>query len=126
MDELGEIEFFGPVGTQVIRYARTSRRFARDLAAELESAAHDSRVAMSALKGHPALLGLDVKIRARRVSRKLKRAKELAQGISAESVKFAANTASSSSMPRLPCARRPASEGSNSDDTPYGSVGAGR
>jgi len=90
MDELGEIEFFGHVGTQVIRYARTSRRFARDLAAELESAAHDSRVAMSALKGHPALLGLDVKIRARRVSRKLKRAKELAQGISAESVKFAA------------------------------------
>ncbi|MFE6386771.1 hypothetical protein [Nocardiopsis dassonvillei] len=90
IDELGSIEFFGPVGTQVTRYAKTSRRFARDLAAELESAAHDSRVAMSALKGHPALLGLDVKIRARRVSRKLKRAKELAQGISAESVKFAA------------------------------------
>ncbi|XKK40245.1 hypothetical protein HFP72_05980 [Nocardiopsis sp. ARC36] len=90
MDEMAEIEFFGPVGTQVIRYARTSRRFARDLAAELESAAHDARVAMGGLKGHPALLGLDVKIRARRVSRKLKRAKELAQGISAESVKFAA------------------------------------
>jgi DsbC/DsbD-like thiol-disulfide interchange protein len=90
IDELAEIEFFGSVGTQVTRYAKTSRRFARDLAAELESAAHDSRVAMSALKGHPALLGLDVKIRARRVSRKLKRAKELAQGISAESVKFAA------------------------------------
>ncbi|MFD0774705.1 hypothetical protein ACFQZ2_12275 [Streptomonospora algeriensis] len=87
--ELAEIDFTGRVGTQVTTYAKKSRKFARDLASELETGAEDARQAMKGLKGHPALMGVDVRLRARRVARKLRRAQELAKGISAESVKFA-------------------------------------
>ncbi|WP_017559075.1 hypothetical protein [Nocardiopsis baichengensis] len=90
IDELSEIDFRGKIGPQVNQYAKKSRKLARDLASELDSGASDARRAMKALKGHPLLLGLDVSLRARKVARKLKRAKELAQGISAESIKFSA------------------------------------
>lgn len=88
--ELADVEFVGNVGTQVVAYAKKTRRFARDLAAELDTGAEDARKAMNQLKGHPALMGIDVRLRSRRVARRLTRAKECALAISAESIKFAA------------------------------------
>lgn len=89
--DLATVEFRGKkVGAQITEYAKKSQRLNRDLAAEFEAAAKDARKAMYGLKGHPALFGIDVKVRARWVSRRLERAKELAVALSAESVKFAA------------------------------------
>jgi hypothetical protein len=88
--ELAAIDFTGNVGTQVVTYAKKSRGFARDLAAELDAGAEDARKAMNKLSGHPLLMGLDVRLRSRRVARRLTRAKECALAISAESIKFAA------------------------------------
>ena len=43
---------------------------------------------LSRQKGHPLLLGVDVRLRARRVARRLKRCAESAQGVATEAVRF--------------------------------------
>src|SRR5690606_7701725 len=69
-------------------YAKGTQRLARDLAAELDGTAETSRAAMWKLRKLPQMHRVDVWVRARMVSRHLKRARDLAQGISAEAVKF--------------------------------------
>ncbi|WP_433239917.1 hypothetical protein [Actinomadura nitritigenes] len=88
IDRLGDIEFRGKVGKHIAEYAKATQRFGHDLAYELDNAATAAEAAMKELDGHPLLFGVDVKIRAGRVAGKLRKARELALAISAESVKF--------------------------------------
>lgn len=89
--DLATVEFRDKkIGGQIATYAKKSQRLGRDFAAEFDRAAAEARTAMHGLKGHPALFGIDVRVRARWVARRLERAKELAIALSAESVKFAA------------------------------------
>lgn len=88
IDELGEIEFHGQVGKRIAQYARTTQRLGHDLAYTLDNDAERARKAMLHLRKHPLLRGLDVRVRAWHVSRRLRRARDLARGISAEAVKY--------------------------------------
>lgn len=89
IESLGEINFRGQVGKNVTKYAREMQHVARDLAIELDIGAMAAESAMRKLQGHPRLRGIDVRIRAILVTRSLRRGRDLAQGISAEAVKFA-------------------------------------
>jgi hypothetical protein len=80
------IEFKG--ASAVAEYSRRLRKLGRDLAAELDAGAEEVRAVLSRQKGHPLLLGVDVRIRARRVALRLRRAGELSQGIATEAVRF--------------------------------------
>jgi hypothetical protein len=84
--ELEVIEFKG--AKSISEYSRKLRALGRDLAAETEASSEEVRAVLSAQKGHPLLFGADVKMKARRVSKRLKRAAELGQGIATEAVKF--------------------------------------
>jgi hypothetical protein len=88
IDELSRIEFDG--AKSVTRYSRTARDLLRDFTRELEFAADEFEVTMreAAKRGHPLLVGLDVKWRARRVAKRLRRAAEATQGAAAEAVRF--------------------------------------
>lgn len=88
IDQLGDIEFRGQVGKQVAKYAQATQRIGHDLAYTLDNDADRARKAMVKLRRHPLLGGVDVRLRARWVARRLKRARELAKGISAEAVKY--------------------------------------
>lgn len=88
LDQMGDITFDGAVGKKIHQYGQAVQKLGHDLAAEFEEAARLSQRQMRKLKGHPALLGVDVYLRARRVSRHLRRASELSRGVSAEAVKF--------------------------------------
>ena len=85
---MGEITFDGAVGKKVHQYGITVQRLGHDLAAEFDEAANRAQRQIRKLKGHPALLGVDVYLRARRVTRHLRRASELSRGVSAEAVRF--------------------------------------
>ena len=88
IEKLGGTEFKGQVGRAVAEYAKGTQRLARDMAAELDVSAETSRAAMWKLRKLPAMQKVDVWVRAKIVSRHLKRARDLCQGISAEAVKF--------------------------------------
>lgn len=88
INELERIEFTGSLGAAFQQYADEGRRISRRLAFELEAAAGDSQAAMERLHGHPLMFGLDCKIRARRVAKRLKRAQELAAGMGTEVSEF--------------------------------------
>ncbi|GAA3194482.1 hypothetical protein [Nonomuraea roseoviolacea] len=88
LDEIADIEFHGKVATKIAEYTLATQCFAHDMARELDAAESAAESAMGELKGHPLLMGLDVRARARRVARNLREARELAQGISAEAIKF--------------------------------------
>lgn len=88
LDEIADIEFHGKVPAKVAEYTVATQRFAHDLARELDAAETAAEAAMGQLKGHPLLMGVDIRARAWRVARNLREARELAQGISAEAVKF--------------------------------------
>jgi len=88
LDEIAGIEFHGKVPAKIAAYTLATQRFAHDLARELDHAEAAAEAAMGQLKGHPLLLGVDVRARAWRVARQLREAREIAQGISAEAVKF--------------------------------------
>lgn len=88
LDKLGAMEFKGQVGRAVADYAKGTQRFAHDMAAELDVSAETARAAMWKLRHLPEMRSVDVWVRARMVARHLKRARDLAQGISAEAVKF--------------------------------------
>ncbi|MDN3356108.1 hypothetical protein [Actinomadura sp. DC4] len=84
--ELQSIEFKG--SESVADYSRAGRDLARDLGYELHESAAELQAALAAQKGHPLLLGLDVKLRARRVAAHLKRAAEGQVGVAAALVKM--------------------------------------
>lgn len=88
LDEIAKIEFHGRVAEQISAYTIATQRLAHDLARELDAATAAAEAAMADLKGHPLLRGIDVRLRAWWVARQLSEARELAQGISAEAVKF--------------------------------------
>lgn len=88
LDEIADIEFHGKVPAKIAEYTVATQRFAHDLARELDQAESAAESAMGQLKGHPLLMGVDIRARAWRVSRNLREAREIAQGISAEAIKF--------------------------------------
>jgi hypothetical protein len=88
LDKMGDIDFDGAVGKKIAEYGKAAQAMGHDFAAELDEAAREANRQMRKLKGHPLLLKVDVYLRARRVTRHLRRASELARGVSAESVRF--------------------------------------
>ncbi|KAB2341871.1 hypothetical protein [Actinomadura rudentiformis] len=88
IESLGDIEFNDRVSRSVSEYAKQTQRLARDMASELDVGATAAHSAMLKLRFHPRLQHLNVRWRARRVARHLARARDLAQGISAEAVRF--------------------------------------
>lgn len=85
--ELNDIPFTG--ARSITAYSQAARRLCRDLAVELDMGADEVYAALIVSgKGHPALFGMDVKLRARRVRSRLKRASEHARGAAMEAVKF--------------------------------------
>jgi hypothetical protein len=89
LDEIAECEFLGKdLPGQVTQYARLTQQFAHDLARELAQAEEAALAAMRQLTGHPLLAGIDVRLRARRVARVLREARELCVGVSSECVAF--------------------------------------
>jgi hypothetical protein len=88
LDEIANIEFHGRVPETIAQYTTATQRFAHDMARELDAATAAAEAAMGQLQGHPLLRGIDVRMRAWWVARQLSEARELAQGISAEAVKF--------------------------------------
>ncbi len=84
--ELSGIEFDGH--NAVRTYADSARTLFRDIAFELDFSSSELYAVLSRQKGHPMLAGVDVKLRARRVCRRLERMGQLAAGGSVEAVKF--------------------------------------
>jgi hypothetical protein len=84
--ELSGIEFHGH--ESVRQYANAIRVLCRDLACELEFGSGELYQVLSRQAGHPLLLGLDVKLRARRVCRRLDRLARLMGGGTTESIAF--------------------------------------
>lgn len=88
--ELSAIPWAGPKA--ITDYARTGRGLCRDLGEEFATGSDELyAVLIRSFKGHPllALLGApDVRMRARRVVKRLKRAAELQKGAGVELVKF--------------------------------------
>lgn len=78
ISELAGIEFEGSLGEAFQRYGKALEEIGDRWATELEMAAVDAEAAMGSMKGHLLLFGIDSKIKARRVAKRLKRAKDLA------------------------------------------------
>lgn len=84
--ELSGIEFTGH--ESVKDYAGTLRGLFRDLAFEVEFGRGELYEVLSRQSGHPLLMGIDVKLRARRVCKRLDRLAALMGGGVTESVAF--------------------------------------
>ncbi|GLZ15652.1 hypothetical protein Acsp04_58870 [Actinomadura sp. NBRC 104425] len=88
IEELARIPFRGSLQAQFEMYGRELYTIARAWAHELEMAASDAEAAMTELHGNPWLLGLDAKIKARKVAKRIKRAQEMADGLAQEAQRF--------------------------------------
>ena len=86
--ELAEIPFRGSLQVQFEEYATALYAISRAWSLELAMAAADAEAAMTELHGNPLLFGLDARIKARRVAKRIKRAQELANGLAEEAEKF--------------------------------------
>ncbi|MGW4426575.1 hypothetical protein [Streptosporangium sp. NPDC004631] len=88
--ELSNIPWQGPVA--ITQYAKVGRDLCRDLGEEFNLGSDELyAVLIRSFKGHPVLSVFgapDVKMRARRVIKRLKRAAELQRGAGVELVKF--------------------------------------
>jgi len=84
--ELSGIEFDGHAALR--KYAEAARQLFRDIAFELDFSSGELYAVLSRQKGHPLLMGVDVKLRARRVCRRLDRMGQLSAGAAVESVHF--------------------------------------
>ncbi|WP_433414990.1 hypothetical protein ACQP1V_36155 [Microtetraspora malaysiensis] len=88
--ELSNIPWAGP--KSITEYAKVGRALARDLGEEFAMGSDELyAVLVRSYKGHPVLSVFgapDVRLRARRVIRRLKRAAELQRGAAVELVKF--------------------------------------
>ena len=88
IDELARIEFKGSLAQATYAYGQQMFVIGHRLRMELDMSASDAEAAMSRLHGNPLLFGLDARIKARRVAKRLKRAQDLADGIASEGEKF--------------------------------------
>ena len=86
MHELSMIEIDGTQG--LAAYSKAGRDVCRDMAHELDWAAHEVQQALARMHGHPMLRNLKVKYNARRVAARLRRARDLQVGAGIEMVKF--------------------------------------
>jgi hypothetical protein len=86
MHELSMIDLDGTKG--LATYSKAGRDLCRDMAQELDWAAHEVQASLSRMHGHPLLLNLKVKFHARRVAARLRRARDLEVGAGIEMVKF--------------------------------------
>ncbi|MFC5744858.1 hypothetical protein [Actinomadura rugatobispora] len=86
--ELSEIEFRGSLGEAFARYGEELESLGQRWAFEFELAAGDAEAAMASLHGQWWLLGLDVRVKAHRVAKRLKRASEAADGMGKQGAKF--------------------------------------
>lgn len=84
--ELSGIQFTGKASVE--QYARTLRALFRDLAFEVEFGSGELYAVLSRQNGHPLLMGIDVRMRARRVCKRLDRLARLMGGGVIESVAF--------------------------------------
>lgn len=85
--ELSGIEFTGH--KSVADYAQNLRGLLRDVAHEVDFGAEEIYAVLSRQKdGHPLLFGVDTKLRARKVAKRLHRVEELVAGGAVEAVKF--------------------------------------
>src|SRR5262245_58003465 len=86
--ELSDIEFRGKLQVAFKDYADELESLGNRWAFELELAAADARAAMEALRGKWWLVGLDVKAKARRCSKRLNRMQEMAHAMGKQGPKF--------------------------------------
>jgi hypothetical protein len=84
--ELSGVQFTGKASVE--KYAATLRNLFRDLAFEVEFGSGELYAVLSRQQGHPLLMGLDVRLRARRVCRRLDRLSRLMGGGCVEAVAF--------------------------------------
>jgi hypothetical protein len=84
--ELSGIEFTGKASVEA--YAKALRNLFRDLSFEVEFGSGELYQVLARQNGHPLLMGLDVRLRARRVCRRLDRLARLMGGGCVESVAF--------------------------------------
>jgi hypothetical protein len=85
--ELQSIEFNG--SASIKKYSQKMRDIARDLSWEADFAAEELQAILARQgKGHPLLMGVDTKLRARKVAKRLHRASELLAGAGVEAVKL--------------------------------------
>ena len=84
--ELEVIEFKGHKA--VAQYSKAARDLCRDLSHEFDFAAEELTAVLAKQRGHPLLMGMDIRLRARKVAKRLHRAAELAAGAAIESVKL--------------------------------------
>ena len=71
----------------VMDYLSASRNLARDHANELEAAGAELYAVLSRMHGHPLAFGIDVRLKARKVRRRMNRARDLILGGGIECVK---------------------------------------
>lgn len=88
ISELASIEFEGSLGEAFKAYGKALEEIGDRWATELEMAAVDAEAAMGSMKGHLLLFGIDSKLKARRVAKRLKRARELASDLADRGDKF--------------------------------------
>ncbi|MFI6818704.1 hypothetical protein ACIBG7_40340 [Nonomuraea sp. NPDC050328] len=86
--ELSGIEFTGSLGEAFYIYGKALTALADRWSLELDIAAVDAEAAMTTMKGNKLLFGVDTKIRARRVAKRLKRARELAAALADRGERF--------------------------------------
>lgn len=84
--ELESIEFTG--AASVRKYSQQLRDLGRDLSAEVGFSAEELYAVLCRQKGHPMLAGIDVRIRAKKVCKRLHRASEMFAGGAIEAVKL--------------------------------------
>ena len=76
--ELSSVEFTGSLGEAFHLYGQELTALADRWVTELDIAAVDAEAAMSTMKGRWLLFGFDTRHRARKVAKRLKRARDLA------------------------------------------------
>ncbi|MFB4300661.1 hypothetical protein [Actinomadura sp. NTSP31] len=85
--ELANIPFTG--SKSITEYSQAGRSICRDLTIEFELASEEVYAALvGSQKGNPLLFGVDVRLRARRVKKRLQRAGEHTKAAGAEMVRF--------------------------------------
>jgi hypothetical protein len=84
--ELKGIEFTGH--SSIKKYSVKLREIERAFSQELDWSTEELYAVLCQQKGHPMLAGVDVRLRARRVCRRLTRIAELHAGAAVEAVRF--------------------------------------
>jgi hypothetical protein len=83
---MADIEFHKP--SDIERFSKTSKADALERRDIYEAAAEDLKFALRSIEGHPALLGLDVRVKAWRVANRARRMAEACHFIALESVRL--------------------------------------